>query len=51
MAKKLFSYNDLSDRVCVKCNCNRLKKNLVTRQPNAHICYKCWCREKGKSVR
>ena len=41
--KKPHAHTALSDRVCVRKGCNnRLKMNLLTRQPDAKYCYKCW---------
>jgi formamidopyrimidine-DNA glycosylase len=42
---KKVSFQELSDRPCSKCG-KLLKKNLVSKRPNAHLCYKCYRKAK-----
>jgi len=44
--KKPFTHTELGD---VRCKCGRfLKKNVLSRQPNATLCYKCSQADKKK---
>jgi len=45
--KKPFNYDERSDRVCKRPACERrLKKNVLARNPDADICYKCFAIER-----
>ena len=46
MAKKPYNYNELSDVPCQakkkQPNCTKfIKKNVLARQPDAKVCFKC----------
>lgn len=41
--KKPFRYDQLSDRVCRRTHCDRrIKLNVLARNPDAGLCYKCF---------
>jgi len=50
--KKPFKNTDMSDVTCSHPDCNeKLKKNLLAKNPNARFCYKHWLKQhlgKGK---
>ena len=41
MAKKPYTYREMSNKKCASCGKN-LKKNLVAKKPNATLCYICY---------
>ena len=41
MAKKPYTYREMSNKKCASCGKN-LKKSLVAKKPNATLCYICY---------
>lgn len=41
MAKKPYTYREMSNKRCAVCGKN-LKKNLVAKKPDAKLCYICY---------
>ena len=42
-------YRELSNKLCVKCS-RRLKQNLVDKNPEAELCYRCTKEERRKEI-
>jgi len=41
MSKKSYSYNELSEKKCMKCG-KPLKKRIALEHPNITTCYRCF---------
>ena len=47
MKKLKEDFREMTDVLCKHCN-KPIKKNVINRNPSAHLCYTCYLLEKGK---